>query len=458
MLPRLTSRLLTACLLASGTLGCDPADKSDDVTDPDAGEGGSEDGVGESGGNAEDAFFTPEERQTILAWLGPLPDSPPPDLSNAYADDPAAAILGQKFFFEADYSENGDISCSTCHDPAAAFDESREGNTSEGLTFTDRSSMSVLNGAYAAAAEDETQWQFWDGRSDSQWAQALAPPESAVEMGGTRVSVALLIHGKYRDEYEAIFGPMPTLHDGSGTPLIPEDATPGTEGWDSVAPEIQDAYTEVYVNFGKAIAAYERKLVSRGSRFDAFWEELALGAADSDILTDVEKEGLRAFIGNGRCLGCHSGPNFTDNQFHNTGVPQVGDNLIENDLGRGEGLAIAIESPFNCAGPWSDHPDKSTCGVSNLTPDMGEPGAFKTPSLRDIANRAPYMHTGSMATLDQVIQHYDMGGAAPGLFEGTRDELMRPIGLTSPERQGLAAFMATLTGEPLDPALTEDIR
>jgi len=89
---------------------------------------------------------------------------------------------------------------------------------------------------------------------------------------------------------------------------------------------------------------------------------------------------------------------------------------------------------------------------------MGEPGAFKTPSLRDIANRAPFMHTGSMATLDQVIQHYDMGGAAPGLFEGTRDELMRPIGLTSPERQGLVAFMATLTGEPLDPALTEDIR
>lgn len=451
------ARTSSLCVLASVMwLGCDSAPEGQESdTEPVA-----EDGSTESEGpvTESDAFFSAEERETILAWLGPLPDSAPADPSNAFADDPAAAALGQKLFFEADYSATGEISCSTCHDPAAAFDESRASNTSEGMEFTERSSMSVLNGAFAEAAEEAAPWQFWDGRTDSQWAQALEPPESAVEMGGSRVRVALVIEEKYRDEYEAVFGAIPTLHGPDGMPLAPADALPGEPEWDELPQEVQDAFTEVYVNFGKAIAAYERRLVSRNSRFDVFWEELNAGAADSDTLTEVEKVGLRAFIGKARCLGCHSGPNFTDGQFHNSAVPQIGDNVAESDEGRASGLAVAMANPFSCTSQWSDHPDKSSCAVSRLAGQTGESGAFKTSSLRDIGNRAPFMHTGSIATLEQVVQHYDMGGAAPGLFEGQRDELMRPIGLSSPERQGLAAFLRALDGEPLPAELLEDPR
>lgn len=409
-------------------------------------------------GSDETAFFTPQERSTILDWLGPLPDEIPGDRSNAVADDDAAAALGQALFFEEGYSGSGDISCATCHDPRAAFDESRETNTSEGLEFTDRSSMSVLNGAFAEASEQAAPWQFWDGRADSQWAQALGPPESDVEMGSTRVRVALVVFEQHSDAYEAVFGGFPTLHDDNGDPLAPPDAKPGTESWESLTPQVQDAFTEVYVNYGKAIAAYERRLISRNSRFDIFWKELDGGAEDSATLTDLEKEGLRAFIGKARCLGCHSGPNFTDGQFHNTAVPQVGENIEPSDDGRAAGLAIALASPFNCAGRWSDHPDKAECAVSKVGDGEGEVGAFKTSSLREIAGRAPYMHTGSISTIEQAIQHYDLGGAAPGLFAGQRDELMRPIGLSSPERLALAAFLRALDGEPLPASMLEDPR
>lgn len=449
-----TSALIIPLFLL-GMSACDTQEQTPSAED--TGNPGDTDPM-DSEGDDTASFFTEEERSTILAWLGPLPDEVPADPSNAFADDDAAAALGQALFFEDAYSENGDISCSTCHDPAAAFDESRDSNTSEGVSFTERSSMSVLNGAFAEASEQASPWQFWDGRADSQWAQALEPPESDVEMGSTRVRVALVVYDHYRADYEAIFGPFPTLHDGNGNPLAPDDAKPGTEAWDALSSDVQDAFTEVYVNYGKAIAAYERRLVSRNSRFDIFWEELAAGAEDSATLTDVEKEGLRVFIGKGRCLGCHSGPNFTDGQFHNTAVPQIGEHIVPMDDGRALGLEQARDSPFNCMGPWSDHPNKGACAINQIGNAQGEQGAFKTSSLRDIANRAPFMHTGSMATIEQAIQHYDIGGAPPGLFAGQRDELMRPIGLANPERIALAAFLRALNGEPLPAALLEDPR
>ncbi|MEM6990938.1 MAG: cytochrome-c peroxidase, partial [Myxococcota bacterium] len=202
------------------TLACD-AEEDGPVATGDAGsgdEGGSDDGG--SGGDDGDQFFDDAELNTILTWLGPLPPAPAPDPSNAWADDPAAAAFGQKLFFEPGYSENGEVSCATCHDPEAAFDDDRA-NTSEGIAFTERSSMSVLNGAYAEAAEDAAPWQFWDGRSDSQWSQALGPPENDVEMGSARTTVVLLINDLYAADYENVFGPLPTLHDADGVPLAP---------------------------------------------------------------------------------------------------------------------------------------------------------------------------------------------------------------------------------------------
>ncbi len=438
--------------LACDEGGTDPSGTADTESVDDGGS----DGGGSEGGDG-DQFFEDAELNTILTWLGPLPPEPAPDPSNAWADDPAAAAFGQKLFFEPGYSENGEVSCATCHDPKAAFDDDRA-NTSEGITFTERSSMSVLNGAYAEAAEDSAPWQFWDGRSDSQWSQALGPPENPVEMGSARTTVALLINDTYAADYEAVFGPLPTLHDADGVPLAPPGSKPGDPEWDELPDATKQAYNQVYVNFGKAIAAYERLLVSRNSRFDQFWEEIAQGAKDSTAMSDIEKQGLRVFFSQGRCLGCHGGRNFTDGQFHNDAVAQVGDNVAGTDEGRAAAISKVQADPFNCVGEWSDHPDKSSCAVSALDGAVGEMGAFKTPSLRDVANRAPFMHTGNFATLDQVILHYDNGGAAPSTFVGTRDELMRPLMLSAPDRQALVAFLFALSGEPLPTELVTDPR
>jgi len=399
-----------------------------------------------------DGFFTAEEIETILDWLGPLPETPPPDPSNAYADDPLAARLGQDLFYDPRYSGNGEISCATCHEPEDGFGDSRA-NVSQGIELTPRASMGLLNGAYGSASENETNWQLWDGRSDSQWAQALGPPENAVTMGGTRTKIALLIADEYLDAYEAVFGPLPMLRNDDGTPMADPTLRPGVEGWDALPEQVRTNINTVYVNFGKAIAAYERLLVSRNSAFDELYRDLADGALDSDAMTDEAKEGLRVFIGDGRCLGCHSGPNFTDGQFHNIGVPQTGTNIEPMDRGRQGGIETVLASVYNCAGIWSDHPDKSACSVAGLDPATGELGAFKTPSLRSVNLTPPYMHTGNLATLDDVIRHYDSGGAVSETFDGTRDELIRPLALDESQRNGLIAFIEALEGEPLDASL-----
>ncbi len=403
-----------------------------------------------SGSTSPSATITEDEIQIILTWLGPLPDAPPPDLSNAYAEDPAAAELGRKLFYDPGYSGNGEIACSTCHEPADGFGDSRA-NTSLGMSRTGRASPSLFNGAYGAAAEDDTNWQLWDGRSDSQWGQALAPPESDVVMGGTRTAVALLIYDNYADEYESVFGPLPALRDDADDPVVDPSIKPGMEEWDALEEQLRTDITEVYVNFGKALAAYERLLVSRNSRFDDYWRDLSNGVFDSDALNAEEQLGLRLFIGKARCLGCHSGPNFTDNQFHNIGVAQMGDSIPEMDTGRASGVDRLLANGFSCTSEWSDHPDPSSCAVQSI--QQGEVGAFKTPTLRSISLSPPYMHTGNFDSLEAVVHHYDLGGAPNGTFDGARDELMRPLSLDANERRALVSFLRALDGEPLDASL-----
>ncbi len=418
-----------------------------DATEGSTTESGDAESTGSTSGSGA---MTDEEIQTILTWLGPLPDAPPPDLSNAFADDPAAAELGRKLFYDPGYSGNGEIACSTCHEPADGFGDSRA-NTSQGLSRTGRSSPSLFNGAYGAAAEDDTNWQLWDGRADSQWGQALGPPESDVVMGGTRTAVALLIYDDYAAEYEAIFGPLPMLRDGAGEPIADPQVKPGMKEWDAIDEQVRTDITQVYVNFGKSLAAYERLLVSRNSRFDDYWRDLADGVLDSAALEEEERLGLRLFIGKARCLGCHSGPNFTDNQFHNIGVAQTGDSIPEMDVGRAGGVDRLLASGFSCSSDWSDHPEPSRCAVQTI--QEGELGAFKTPSLRSISLSPPYMHTGNLDSLEAVVQHYDLGGSPNGTFDGARDELMRPLSLDANERRALVAFLRALEGEQLDVAL-----
>ncbi|HEV8549338.1 MAG TPA: cytochrome c peroxidase [Polyangiaceae bacterium] len=408
--------------------------------------------------------FSSTDLELIRRELGSLAEKPPDDPSNLYADDRDAALLGQQLFFEPRYSQNGALACATCHDPATGFQDARS-NTSEGLAFTGRHSATLINVGYGPARTGSTVWQFWDGRADSLWSQALGPPESGVEMGGARTTLALLVYDKYRQPYEAIFGAMPALRTPTGEPVVEPGARPQltgfpataeTRAWDALPEALRHGITEVYVNFGKAIAAYERLIVSRSSRFDSFYAEIAAGATRSKLLNGDEAAGLKLFVGEGKCVSCHLGPNFTDWKFHNIGVAQEGMNIPPDDEGRAEGLAKVVADRFNCASEWSDRSDKDGCAVNGIVADgdatAAYRGAFKTPSLRSVSQTAPYFHTGTELTLADVVEHYDEGGD-DGHYAGKLDPNVEELHLTEPERAELVAFLKTLDGEPLAESL-----
>jgi cytochrome c peroxidase len=198
-----------------------------------------------------------------------------------------------------------------------------------------------------------------------------------------------VIADRHRTEYEALFGVLPVLRDNVGEPRYAESAMPGTPAWDAIPEAERDATTRIYVNFGKAIAAYERRIVSRNSRFDQFYDELAANENDSEILDEQEKPGLAVFVGKGRCAECHGGANFSDWKFYNIGVPQIGDGVAELDLGRDGGVAQVKGDEFNCQSRWSDQTDKDACAVATLALAESDKGAFRNPTLRDISNTPP---------------------------------------------------------------------
>lgn len=407
------------------------------------------------------------EQASLRKDFGRLAASAPADVSNAVASDAAAAQLGQALFFDPRYSSSRKVACATCHIPEAGFQDNRA-NTSEGIEFTGRHAPSVLNAAFGPADGERSLWQYWDGRKDSLWAQALGPPESAIEMGGARCRIALLIYDKYRVDYEAVFpmdSPMPTLRDASGKALIAEDGSPSATGdglraWQDLArdnPKLERAVTRVYVNFGKAIAAYEGRLVSRNSRFDQFRDAVNEGVSDGAHLSPSELRGFQLFVGKAACSSCHRGPNFTDGKFHNIGIAQTAPHVPASDRGRADGMIQAKDDEFNCQSEWSDAVDPKACAVSSL--DVGEArvraalGAFKTPTLRSVAQTAPYFHTGSAASLLEVVEHYEKGGDDHD-FEGSLDENIAPLELTNQDKQDLVDFMGALDGEPLPEELT----
>ncbi|MBK9210020.1 MAG: cytochrome-c peroxidase [Anaerolineales bacterium] len=144
-------------------------------------------------------------------WIGSLP-ALPPDPSNLYADNSRAAEFGQKLFFDTRLSSNSEVACATCHKPELMFSDGLP--LAQGVGTTSRKTMTIIGTAYSP-------WMFWDGRKDSQWAQALGPLESAVEHGGTRAQYAHLIDEVYRAEYESIFGSLPDFSDRAASLKLP---------------------------------------------------------------------------------------------------------------------------------------------------------------------------------------------------------------------------------------------
>jgi len=402
-----------------------------------------------TGGDAS-VTFSELELVIIRRELGSLPAEPAPDPSSQFSASPEAAILGQTLFFDPRYSRTGTVSCASCHDPNTGFQDIR--TAAVGLEPAARHAASLFNVAYGADAQDGTRWQFWDGRKDSVWSQALEPVENPAELGSTRTKVAFLIYDRYRTSFEAVFGPVPELRDAAGNPVAPETARPGTSEWDALTDTVQAQITQIYVNFGKAVAAYESKLVSRRSRYDLFCDDVAAGATDSDQLSASEKAGLKLFVGKARCISCHLGPNLSDWKFHVTGVAQIGRELSDQDTGREAGIRSVKSDEFNCASEWSDHADKSRCAVNSLDVDASALGAFKTPSLRSASATAPYFHTGAVATLSEVIDFYDRGGDGSG-FTGTLDPSIIPLDLSDSEKQQLLDLLNALDGRELDAAL-----
>jgi cytochrome c peroxidase len=364
-------------------------------------------------------------------WIGSLPPLPP-DPSNMYADDPRAAALGQKLFFDQRFSVNGQVACATCHDPGRQFQDGTP--LGHGVGITDRRTMTLIGAAYSP-------WFFWDGRKDSMWAQALGPMESPVEHGGDRTMYAHLIARYYRQEYETIFGALPDL---SHLPKRagPVRTPPERSAWEAMAAADRQAVTRIYANMGKAIAAYERHLLPGPSRFDRYVEALLKGdkQAMRDTLSADELAGLSLFIGVANCTQCHNGPLFTDNHFHNTGVHAAPG--LPEDQGRALGVIQVLADEFNCLGPYSDAgPDE--CAELRYMISEGDElvRQFKPPSLRNVAERVPYMHAGQFATLEEVLAHYKSAPESPA---GHSE--IEALDLTQLELDQLVAFLKTLDG------------
>ncbi|HHY48966.1 MAG TPA: methylamine utilization protein [Alphaproteobacteria bacterium] len=381
-------------------------------------------------GEAAPAWSEDQKQLIISLSLSALPKLPP-DPSNRVADDPAAAALGEALFSDARFSGNGKVACASCHVAASQFQDNRPRGL--GMGETARRTMPLAGTAYSP-------WLFWDGRKDSQWSQALGPLESPVEHGGDRTQYAHLIAANYAVPYEALFGPLPDLAN-----LPPHAAPEGTPeavaAWGAMSEAERDAVNRIFSNIGKAIAAFERTIMPPGTRFDRYAAALAQGAepAGDARLTEQELAGLRLFIDKAECTRCHNGPLLTDMHFHNTGIPMAGS---EPDLGRALGAKQVQADPFNCLGPYSDADPKACLELKYMVAEGEElVGAFKPPSLRGVAQRAPYMNAGQVSSLAEVLDHYNRAPAAPvGHSE------LDPLHLSPDELAALEAFLRTLDG------------
>ncbi|MDP6540072.1 MAG: cytochrome c peroxidase [Planctomycetota bacterium] len=398
-----------------------------------------------SGGDAGARLeFTELELARILRH-SPLPPLPP-DPTNRWADDPRAARLGQALFFDPRLSADGAISCATCHNPELDLSDGKA--VFEGLGVGERRTPSLWNLAWS-------RWLFWDGRADSLWAQAVQPLENPLEMGGDRLALAHLVASdpRLRAAYGELFGPLPDLADGArfpahARPVAGDLGHPHDVAWRGMAAADRRAVDEVLVHLTKSLAAYERKLVSTGSRFDRFVEGLREGDAEKlALFSDSERRGLGLFVGEARCRVCHVGPNFTDNEFHNLSLPTA-DGGLPTDSGRYAGSRLLRADPFNAAGEFSDAPDGAAAErLESLVVGSETWGEFKTPSLRNVARRGPLTHRGQFADLAAVIEFYSTLEGQSRLH-GHRETVLVPLELTEEEKADLEAFLSTLTGAP----------
>ena len=347
---------------------------------------------------------------TSAAFAGSLPlGLPEVPVPADNPQTPEKIELGKKLFFDKRFSATGEVACANCHAEEKVFTDSPL-TVSEGiheLTGT-RNAPTVVNSAYFETL-------FWDGRSPSLEDQSQHPFVNPVEMGLPDHEPILEIvrsDEDYRRRFAEVFA---------------KDASEVT----------MDEVT-------KAIAAFERTLVSGDSPFDRYWF-----AGETDALTEEQKKGFDLFVNEGRCVSCHrieqTQAVFTDNRFHNIGV---GVNRIQDDIG--PLVKAFLEADYTLSEvdvKILGDPRTSELGRFAITHDFDDIGAFKTPTLRNVAATAPYMHDGSLKTLREVVEHYNNGGVTPA-DAPVNDFLsggIRPLDLSEDEIDALVAFMEALT-------------
>ena len=311
---------------------------------------------------ASAADLVPAPTEADRVWLLGEPAAPEENIASA-----ARVELGRALFFDPRLSGNGTLSCATCHNPALGWSDGLATGVGINGTVLGRATPTIVNTTY------NTQF-MWDGRKKSLEDQALGPMKTPEEMKtdfGAALDMLKRIPG-----YQAMF----------------KSAYPG----EAIAEE----------TIAKAIATFERTVVSKDSRFDR-WV-----AGDRTAISASEWRGYQLFMDSakGNCVVCHRPPNFTDNGYHNVGIAHAAG---KEDLGR-----------------------------YKIRPAAALKGAFKTPTLRDIELTAPYFHNGAAATLAEVVEHYARGGDDRSNVSAD----VRTLSLTASEKADLVAFMRSLTG------------
>jgi len=349
------------------------------------------------------------ERAAVLAH-GPWPPAFTPDPSNRVSGNPDAVALGRALFFDTRLSGDGRRSCATCHDPARAFADGRD--RSLGRDRVDRNAIALANLRL-------NRWFGWAGAADSLWGQSLRPILDERELAATpqQVQGRLAADGDVAAAYRRLFGAGLAEEE----PLL------------------------ALVNLAKALAAYQETIVTPRTPFDDFRDALERGdAAAMARYPAAAQRGLRLFVGRGRCSACHHGPNFTNGEFDDVGVPYFAA-PGRVDTGRHGGIAALRASPFNLLGRYNDDPARSTAGPTrHVEVQHRNWGEFRVPSLRNVAATAPYMHDGSLATLEDVVRHYSEVDIER-LHGDDGARILRPLHLSPREAADLVAFLRTLS-------------
>lgn len=362
-----------------------------------------------------------EAQREQLMTLGPL-DEVPPSPSNAVANNQAAVELGAWLFNDNNLSLAGTkIACADCHQPALGWSDDRALSPNFLDDDSARHSQTLTNVAYQ-------RFMFWNGKSDSLWAQAFKAIVNVHGIDKQQTIAYLATDEDYPGLYEPVFGPLPNLDE-----LIAMGTPPD---------EIDEIIEDVLINCAKSIAAFERTLVSTNSPLDQWI------AGDDDALTKQQARGAALFVGKGGCIDCHSGPNLSDGWFHNIGLAPGSDDVTAE-----AGLALTVaDTLLNVAGKHSDDPDWGAAQIADLQQKLTAAGdalvgAHKTPTLRDVALRPRFGHNGQVETLTAWIGRYSTAHVDAGAV-GTVDPAYVPRNLSDNDIADLVAFMDALTGNP----------